>query len=363
MILLEKGRPHRPSRTTAFVRLHHDGLVLRKSVRVRRESEPDHVPAVIDAIDNKREVPGFCGGASVSGQAEWSAGAFIASTAPDEAELRAAVDVQLRRMASFYTRYAAEIVDQRAAIENDDIEVRQYRDTLSATKIANADGLPSVPGTIGGEFDIYYGMKELHSREGIGPGCTLIISPTENYNGTYGWLDFPYALQPGFVTVAQTGSIGEAFVQLEPCAVNDDCLVLLPKEGRELNMAMLVLTAATLHAERWRFNYGRKLIPARIAHFALPSSEALDDWVARKIESTMTVIAASLAPYEEGDMPESKFSRAAFAETERDPVTEADVEAVMRQVMEHPAKPESKSENREPTKDEISQRWKMVRDD
>ena len=124
-------------------------------------------------------------------------------------------------------------------------------------------------------------MKELHSREGIGPGRTLIISPTESYNGTYGWLDFPYALEPGFVTVAQTGSIGEAFVQLEPCAVNDDCLVLLPKEGRDPNMVMFVLAAATLHAERWRFNYGRKLTPSRIAHFALPdfaAVEGLDRW-------------------------------------------------------------------------------------
>ena len=127
-------------------------------------------------------------------------------------------------------------------------------------------------------------------------------------------------------------------------------------------MVALVLTAATLHAERWRFNYGRKLTPLRIPQFALPRSETLNDWVAGKIVATMGVIAASLAPYQEGEVPESKFNRAAFAETERDPVTVADVESVMREVMDHPAKPESKSENREPTKDEISQRWKLARD-
>ena len=119
-------------------------------------------------------------------------------------------------------------------------------------------------------------MKELHSREGIGPGRTLIISPTENYNGTFGWLDFPDTLKPSFVTVAQTGSVGEAFVQLEPCAVNDDCLVLLPRDGHDASLVTLVLTAATLHAERWRFNYGRKLTPARSASFPLPASDALD---------------------------------------------------------------------------------------
>lgn len=299
IVFLEKGRPHRTSRETVFVRLHHDGLVLKKSVRVPRTTEPNQVPAAIDAIENKRSIAGFSATAKVQDDAEWSAGAYITSTAPDEEELRVAVDVQLRRMASFYTRYAAEIVSQREAIDSGDIDLRAYRAILPQTRLQNAERLPSEQGTIGGAFDVFYGMKELHSREGIGPGRSLIISPTESYNGTYGWLDFPTVLEPGFVTVAQTGSIGEAFVQLEPCAVNDDCLVLLPKNDAEPDLVALVLTAATLHAERWRFNYGRKLTPSRIAQFKLPSSPSLRKWVADKIDTIMDVIAASLAPYQD----------------------------------------------------------------
>ncbi|MXY04879.1 MAG: N-6 DNA methylase [Gammaproteobacteria bacterium] len=298
MILLEKGRKHRPERRTAFVRLQHDGLVLRKSARVPRESEPNQVTDAIDAINNKLNADGFSTAASVSEDAEWSAGAYIASAVPDEAELRRAIDVQLRRMASFYTRYAAEVIEQQRAIGSGDIDLCHYRSILPDTRLQNASRLPAEAGTIGGEFDIYYGMKELHSREGIGPGHTLIISPTENYNGTYGWLDFPYALHPSFVTVAQTGSIGEAFVQLEPCAVKDDCLVLLPKAGAKPDLTKLVLAAATLHSERWRFNYGRKLTPSRIAHFSLPNSSSLNNWVAERILSTKDVVTASLAPYQ-----------------------------------------------------------------
>ena len=107
-------------------------------------------------------------------------------------------------------------------------------------------------------FDIYYGMKELHSRDGMAEGQTLVVSPTESYNDTDGWLEFDTAIEPGFVTVAQTGSIGEAFVQLEPCAVNDDCLVLLPKIP-DVGVARLVIAAAVLHAEKWRFNYGEEV--------------------------------------------------------------------------------------------------------
>lgn len=327
MIFLEKGRPHREARKTLFVRLHHDGLVLKKSVRVRRDNEPNQIPSAIDAIENKLNVPGFSAVVSVANNVEWSAGAFIASAAPDEEELRYAVNVQFRRMASFYTRYAAEIVDQRKAIETGEINLHHYRNLLRPKRLSNARDLPSDEGTIGDAFDIYYGMKELHSREGIGPGRTLIISPTESYNGTYGWLDFPIALHPSFVTVAQTDSISEAFLQMEPCAVNDDCLVLLPKGRGTPDMVTLVLSAATLRAERWRFNYGRKLTPSRITNFVLPQSKALRVWVEQKITVTMEVITASLAPYQEGDMPKPIRP---MSEAEHDVRAESLVRAVFR---------------------------------
>lgn len=57
----------------------------------------------------------------------------------------------------------------------------------------------------------------------------------------------------------------------------------------------------------------------------------------------------------------SQINRDAFAETERDPVSRSEVESAVRQVLGHPAKPEKRSENREPSKAEINQRWKMRR--
>jgi hypothetical protein len=142
----------------------------------------------------------------------------------------------------------------------------------------NAANLPSIPGTIGEYFDIFYRQKELHSRDGIPPGEKLIISPTKQYNGTYGWLTFKALIQPPFVTVAQTGSIGEAFVQTEPCGVNDDCLVLLPKNGKALSDAMLFIAAAVIRLEKCRFSYYRKLKSSRIAEYRIDSSEELEDW-------------------------------------------------------------------------------------
>ncbi len=95
---------------------------------------------------------------------------------------------------------------------------------------------------------------ELHSRDGIPPGDALVISPTEEYNGCYGWLTFANLIQAPFVTVAQTGTIGEAFVQMEPCGVNDDRLILFPKAEQALPIACLFIAAALIRLERWRFS-------------------------------------------------------------------------------------------------------------
>lgn len=59
--------------------------------------------------------------------------------------------------------------------------------------------------------------------------------------------------------------------------------------------------------------------------------------------------------------PRLAASAKAFHETERDPVALPDVEAVMRQVMKHPARPAAKSENREPTNEELNRKWKLTR--
>ena len=296
--LIEKGVPHNPRRKTIFVRLRHDGLALKKGMRVDKLKEPNQVEDAIDAILNHAEKAGFSGVASIRGSDEWTPGAYIKSAPADESELKGNIDVLLRRLASFYTRYAKEVVAQRRAVKDGNLIVKPYLAMLSRERIRNAENLPSISGTIGGKFDIYYGMKELHSREGIAPGDTLIISPTEQYNGCYGWLNFSTLLRPPFVTVASTGSIGEAFYQQEPCAVNDDCLVLLPKSGK-MKPYEFVIAAACLKAEKWRFTYGRKLTPLRIAEFVMPSLDAtFATWVQDKMRATANVINASLTQYQ-----------------------------------------------------------------
>ena len=312
-VVIEKGVPHRPKRKTMFVRLNHDGMVLRKGTRVERPDEPNRIGDAIDAILDHTRTPGFASAAVIAPGDEWAPGAYIESAVPEENEMTSNVDVLLRRLASFYTRYAKEVVEQRRAIAEGDLAVTPYREMVSASRMRNAKAVPASPGTIGGSFDIFYGMKELHSREGMVPGRSLIISPTEQYNGCYGWLEFSTLIESPFVTVAQTGSIGEAFVQLEPCAVNDDCLILLNKSGAA-DMVELVLAAACLQSEKWRFTYGRKLTPSRIAAFRIPSSKSLRRWVEDHIQDIRGVIAASVAPYQSADERDAEIARQRMGE-------------------------------------------------
>lgn len=296
-ILIEKGIPHNPKRTTAFARIQFDGLVLKKGTRLTRADNKNQLPEAIEALLNKQNIPGFSGTARIWGDMEWAAGAYIPSGLPNEDELKENIDALLRRYVSFYTRYAAEIANQRKLVALGELVPQDYRTILSEKKLKNAEALDSKPDTIGDFFDIFYGQKELHSREGIAPGDSLIISPTEQYNGTYGWLSFQTLLKPPFVTVAQTGSIGEAFVQSEPCGVNDDCLVLLPKLGLDLPLSSLFIAAAIVRSEKWRFSYGRKLTPSRINEFRMERMPDLERWVADKMSQWERVIGAALKVY------------------------------------------------------------------
>jgi hypothetical protein len=289
VVLLEKGVPYTSKKNTTFVRVQYDGLTLKKGVRVSRLDDKNQLPDATDSIINKKTKPGFSGVVNITGSSEWHPGAYIPSAIPTEDELKLMLDELLRRYASFYTRYADQVANLRSKISSGELQATPYRGMLGKTRLENAKALPRDKGTIGEFFDIYYGQKELHSRDGIPPGDSLIISPTEEFNGCYGWLYFDKLIQPPFVTVAQTGTIGEAFVQMEPCGVNDDCLILLPKE-LDLPLSCYFIAAAIMRIEKWRFSYGRKLTPSRICSFKMERMLELEKWVEDKLANWTSII-------------------------------------------------------------------------
>jgi hypothetical protein len=298
VIFMEKGIKHNPKNYSAFVRLENDGLTLKKGIRVARSDGSNQIPNAIDSILNKKTIPGFSGVAPVMPGDEWAPGAYIPAAELNDSILLSSVDELLRRSSSFYIRYAKEIAHQRLKISTHEVTSRPYREILSDKRLKNSEEISTKPGTIGASFDISYGQKALHSRENLPPGDSLIISPTEQYNGCYGWHDFPDLISPPFITVAQTGSIGEAFVQTEPCGVNDDCVILLPKEGLNIGLAELFIAASTIRLEKWRFNYGRKLTPTRITSFPFVKRKKLTTQINKKIEHWQKINNDAISLYE-----------------------------------------------------------------
>ncbi len=267
ILVFEKGIPHEPQRPVFFCRVENDGFRLKKGVRVRQAGS--QMEDVRNEFVKRGTIPGFCSPAMLDVDSGFAPGAYIRARELSNTELSKEAGMLIRDKAGFVLRHAPELAEMLRAIQ---------KGTLSPRPHKEARDLKAQPRTIGQFFDITYGQKELHSKEELEPGNSLIISSSGMDNGCYGFFDFPKLIQTPFVAVPSTGSIGEATVQEFPCGVVDDCLLLFPKTSTPIEA--LYVAAAILRSEKWRFDYGRKMTPARIAGFPMHLEPAVVSWIA-----------------------------------------------------------------------------------
>jgi type I restriction enzyme M protein len=277
VVLMTKGVKHPKNHRVFWGRIENDGFRRRKSVRVHCEGE--QLSLALRAYKDHETIAGFCGWAPIADGAGWDAGYYIPAKPLSEKEVDEQSALLTRNSAAFVVAHAPELAVLNDAVARGELSPMNYRSVKSKSQDLFE---PSQGSVISKYFDIYYGQKSLHSKEGLTPGNALVISSSGIDNGCYGFFDFDDVLEPPFVTVPSTGSIGRAHVQKWPCGVTDDCLILLPKKGtpREL----LYIAAAVIRHERWRFNYGRKITPVRIANYPVPASEAILSRVRQHIE-------------------------------------------------------------------------------
>lgn len=259
IVHLTKGVPHPTNKKVFFARVENDGYRLKKGARINCEG--NELPAALEAFRSLKRIPGFSGTAPLDGDLSFAPGAYIPARALTEAEVNEGVLKLVRSRTSFVTYHAPEVV----ALSKTG---KPYRDIKKATPPE-----PPTSQTIGGHFDIFYGQRSLHNKEGLLPGSSLVISSSGMDNGCYGFFEFDDLIQPPFVTVPSTGSIALAHVQEWACGVTDDCLIMLPKKG--VPPELLYVAAAVIRNEAWRFSYGRKATPERIASFPLPTGAVL----------------------------------------------------------------------------------------
>jgi hypothetical protein len=124
--------------------------------------------------------------------------------------------------------------------------------------------------TIASLFTLRYGDRSYTDKSILDNGTTPLIASQGVENGVYGFFDVPVKYHKPIITVPRTGSIGYAFVQLLPCTVTDDCIVLTSKEP--VTTEYLFYVATVVRFSRWRFNYARKITPARLGRIPVAST-------------------------------------------------------------------------------------------
>jgi hypothetical protein len=118
--------------------------------------------------------------------------------------------------------------------------------------------------TIKDLFEVSYGQKEFENKsllEGE-EGENIVVSSKGDDNGVYGFFNTQNGYKAPVISVPRTGTIGQAFVQLIDCSIDNNCLVLVPK--KELTIEQLFQIAFQIRLNKWRYKYGRQITPAKI---------------------------------------------------------------------------------------------------
>jgi len=131
------------------------------------------------------------------------------------------------------------------------------------------------------QFVIRYGNKKLHNKENLDVGKTLVVSSSGANSGFYGFFGTSATIKPPVISVPSTGSVGEAFVQLHTCSIDDNCLVLSPR--KTFDIEYLFYVANEVRRAKWRFMYGRQITPYRLGKLEVMSENEFSpatSWVA-----------------------------------------------------------------------------------
>ena len=309
VLLVRRGVPHNFNKSVFFARISNDGLRLRKNVRAPRPG--NQIPEVISAFDNRKSVDGLCGWVKLEKGGEWRPGAYIPARPLTQDEAIDEVDAVIRSKTAFVIKHARELGELSSSIRRGDSAPRDFHEYVGPSRES-----PQTTGnTIGAFFDIWYGQKELESKDKLGEGVTPVISSSGEDNGCHGFYDFDWQIKPPFVTVPRTGSIGIAHVQEWPCGASSDNLILWPRKG--VSLETMYVAAAVIRRERWRFNYGSKITPERIAGFPLPTDIGLLAAIKRELARAAKVEALALSGAE--DANDERIARSGLAAIARDP--------------------------------------------
>jgi hypothetical protein len=274
VLVVTKGVPHDFKKPVLFARIGNDGFRLHKNVRAPRSGS--QIPDVLRAYQRSETILGLCGPHQLKPDGEWRPGAYIPARPLSPEEILEEVGILIRSKTALVVKYAPQFRLLRDSLRKGRLVPRDFHEYVNGRTHEATKG-----DVIGTYFGIFYGQKELEAKDGLGEGETPVISSSGEDNGCHGFYDYDWIIDPPIVTVPRTGSIGKAHVQEWPVGASSDNLILLPRPG--VPREVLYVASAVIRRERWRFNYGSKITPDRIAHFPLPHYEGVSEVIRQQL--------------------------------------------------------------------------------
>ncbi|HSD98718.1 MAG TPA: N-6 DNA methylase [Patescibacteria group bacterium] len=276
IILIKAHVPHRGK--IFYAHIDNDGYMIYRKKRINRPGE--QLPKILELFKTRdtsyyKSEPTYHCYKELDNDddiCELVPEYYLDSLPSHKEELTNLVEQQMREFCSFVIKHEKELKGK---------SILEDHSTSHKTNAYLVRELCSAP--------IKYGIKELVDKRGLKEGSTPIISSKDSDNGCYGFFDYAAAFKAPILTSPFTGSIGAAFVQEFDCSPTADCLTFIPKG--DLCVCELYYLVVTIRKERWRFNYGRKMTPARIGRirvdFAKMDYENIENF-RKKIHKTLS---------------------------------------------------------------------------
>lgn len=130
-------------------------------------------------------------------------------------------------------------------------------------------------------FSVSYGSRSLPRKDNLTPnneGVPLVSASGEK-NGVFGYFEID-ATHRDVISVPRVGSVGQAAYQAGACAIDENCLVLSPRELLTRDVLLYYVTAIRRAANM--FSYGRVMTIDRLGGLRVPALIDLPDWVIKR---------------------------------------------------------------------------------
>ena len=260
------ARAHVPhSGKIFFAKVSNDGFTIFRKKRV--ETKGDELPKVLELFRNKEtldnskiNIPLFSKFVElrkkdIDSDCELLPEAYIDSPLLEKTKINFETEELFLNFSSFYNKFYKKLKNINRSEIN---ETKIYR----KKPLFNKNKLSEM-------FDIRYGEREIHSKLHLEKGNNLIISSKGTNNGCYGFYDKENHFKKTVISLPNTGSINQAYVQEFDCSIDDNCLVLVPKDNFKYLIEELYFIVACLRSETWRFQYGRQVTDRRYEDFVI----------------------------------------------------------------------------------------------